>query len=655
MHELSIDIETFSDQDIKQSGSYKYVQSPNFEILLFAYSYDRGPVHVLDFTAGEQNSLEFYQVRQMMQDPGVIKRAYNATFEWYCLNKFYNAPLEQWRCTQFHGLFCGYPMGLANVGAALGIPQDMRKMGMGKSLIRTFCVPQKPTKANGFRTRTLPHHEPEKWQLFKKYCGGDVTAEMEIERRLTAFQVPDEEQALWCLDHRINATGVMVDRQMVEAAIDLSNASTAALLTEAISLSGVSNPKSRDQLKNWLTEELDEELPDLKKDTVKALLKRVDDDTVRRVLEIRQELAKTSVTKYAAMLASVCDDDRIRGLLQHYGANRTGRWAGRLVQVQNLPQNHLKALALARQLAKERKTLNLDMLYGNIPDTLSQLIRTAFIPRPGCVYHVADFSAIEARVIAWMAGERWRLEVFATHGKIYEASASAMFGIPLAEITKALRQQGKVAELALGYQGGEAALEKMDKGHAIPQEQYGEIVKKWRASNARIVDFWHGLEAAALSVVRNGVPVGIYRLLFARESDSSTGQDFLTVRLPSGRKLYYVRPRLTLNQWGRDSIQYEGMDQKTKKWGVSDLYGGKLAENVTQAIARDCLAISIQRLDATGRLPVMHVHDEVITEGPDDPNELKKICAIMGQSIPWAPGLLLKAEGFTTPFYKKDE
>lgn len=668
MMHLSIDIETFSDVNIKKAGLYRYVQSPAFEVLLFAYSLDGSPVQVVDFTQGEQLPQGIYNA---LVDPTIAKHAYNAAFEWYCLSKFLRATpefreswLSQWHCTMLHGLYCGYTAGLAATGEALGLPQDKRKLGIGASLIRTFCVPCKPTRSNGYRTRTLPHHEPEKWQLFKQYCAQDVVTEMEIERRLSAFPVPEEEQTLWQLDQQINARGVRVDMQLVDSALAIDEATTQKLTSEAIMLSGLSNPKSVQQLTKWLEDEIDDEIPDLRKETVKDLLKGdLESDAARRVLEIRQQLSKTSTKKYAAMREAVCDDGRIRGLLQFYGANRTGRWAGRLVQVQNLPQNHLPALDYARELAMGRNNAALQILYGEIPGTLSQLIRTAFIPSPGHIFVVADFSAIEARVIAWLAGEQWAIEAFATHGKIYEATASQMFGVPITDIVKgkpeyALRQKGKIATLALGYQGGPGALVKMGAlKQGLTEDELPEIVRRWRDANKRIVDLWYAVENAALTTMQTGQPSGARGILFAREGDYATGQDFLTITLPSGRKLYYVKPFLAPNQWGNDSLHYYGMNQQSKKWEVVDTYGGKLVENIVQATARDCLAVAMQRLETNGYKIVMHVHDEVIVDllpGTDTETELEVVCGIMGEPISWAPGLLLKAAGFVSEFYKKD-
>lgn len=654
---LSIDIETFSSVDIRKSGLYRYVQSPDFQILLFAYSYDGEPVKIVDVASGERlpQSVIFD-----LNDPNVIKHAYNASFEWYCLNKFFNTSIEQWHCTMLHGLYCGYTAGLAATAVALGLPEDKRKMGIGSALIRTFCVPTKPSKTNGQRIRTLPHHEPEKWQLFKNYCIQDVVTEMEVERRLSSFPVPEQEQNLWVLDQIINAHGVAVDEDLIDSAMFCSEITTAELMDEAIKISGLQNPKSVKQLTGWLETETGEEITDLTKGNVKELIKTIDSETAKRMLEIRQELSKTSVKKYTAMRAAVCEDGRVRGLLQFYGANRTGRWAGRLVQVQNLPRNYLETLGHARDCVKGKKVDALKLVYGNIPDTLSQLIRTAFVPSEGNIFVVADFSAIEARVIAWLAGEQWRLDVFATHGKIYEASASQMFGVPIELIKKGnpeydLRQKGKVAELALGYQGGSGALIAMGAlGMGLTEEELPEIVRRWRGSNRRIVDLWYSIENAALEVMRTGNPVGVNSLIIAREVDYKNNQDFLTITLPSQRKLFYAKPFLRKNDWDKDSIAYSGINQDTKKWETVNTYGGKLTENVVQAIARDCLAVSLLRLYGVGYKTVMHVHDEVILDVPAGDADLNAACEIMGQPIPWAPGLLLKADGFITKFYKKD-
>lgn len=653
MWHLSIDIETYSSVDIKKAGLYKYVQSPDFEILLFAYSFSDDPnVTIIDLAKGEQ--VPAYVI-QALADPRVIKHAYNAAFEWYSLSKFWTTPLEQWRCTQIHGLYCGYPAGLGKVGEALGLPQDKRKMGVGTSLIRTFCVPiKKPVKTNGYRARTLPHHEPEKWELFKQYCIGDVVAEMEILRRLSVFPVPDQEWKLWQLDLRINARGIACDLQLVEGALAVNEQITSELMTEAVQLSGLDNPKSVQQLKKWLSEEIGEEVEDLKKETVSGLIKTVDDSRAKRVLEIRRELSKTSVKKYQAMKTVACEDGRVRGLLQFYGANRTGRWAGRLVQVHNLPKNKMETLEFARQLVRDRRVDMLKLMYGNVPDTLSQLIRTAFVAPDGKQLHVADFSAIEARVLAWLAGEQWRLDVFKGHGKIYEASASQMFGIPIEEIDKELRQRGKVSELALGYQGGKGALISMgalDMG--LAEEELPEIVLRWRNANRRICDLWFAFEQAAIEVMETGQPVGVRGILFARESHHENNLDFFTIQLPNGRKLYYVEPRLAQNDFGKQALHYMGPDQETGKWALINTYGGKLVENIVQAIARDCLAVTLEKAEQAGYETVLHVHDELGIES-DRPEDLDRVLEIMAQPIDWAPGLPLSAAGFSTNFYMKD-
>ena len=659
MHHLSIDLETYSSVPIAKAGAQKYIQSPDFEILLFAYSLDGGDVHIIDLAQGE---LLPQWLASALSDPQYIKHAYNASFEWGCLSKFMGTlPIDQWRCTMFHGLYCGYTAGLDATGKALGLPADKQKLSTGKALIRYFCVPCAPTKTNGGRTRNYPRHDPAKWALFKEYCIGDVTTEMEILHRLENFPVPPELEKQWQTDVLINARGVAVDMNMVRGALWIGETTRDQLTEEAVTLSGLINPNSVKQLMQWLEEELDEELTDLRKDTVSRLLNgNLTNDTARRMLEIRQELGKTSTKKYNAIEAAVCADGRVRGLLQFYGANRTGRWAGRLVQVQNLPRTYVEPLPLARDLVKRRETASLRALFGSVPDTLSQLIRTSFIAEPGNALVDADFSAIEARVISWLAGESWRLDVFRTHGKIYEASASQMFGVPLERIKKgnpeyALRQKGKVAELALGYQGSTGALIKMgalDMG--LTEAELPDIVNRWRDANKRIRDLWYSMEAAAVQVIQTGQPVGLRSLVLAREMDAGNNLDFLTIRLPSGRKLYYAHPLLGQNQWGKPSITYMGMDQTTKKWKLIETYGGKLVENCVQAIARDCLAEAIERLEAANYPVVFHVHDEVVVECAAERASLDDIAAIMGQPVSWAPDLPLGADGWVGAFYKKD-
>jgi DNA polymerase len=660
---LSIDLETYSDVNLKKAGLYRYVQSPAFEILLFAYSLDGAPTQVVDMAQGEKIPLE---VVHALTDPQCLKHAYNAAFEWYCLSKYMGVqlPPSQWRDTMLHGLYAGYTAGLDATGRALGIPEDKQKLATGKALIRYFCVPCKPTKSNGGRTRNYPHHDPEKWELFKTYNGQDVVAEMEIERRLSVFPVPDFVQKQWETDLLINARGVAVDMDFCEGALELGETIRAQLTDEAVQLSGLQNPNSVKQLARWLSAETGDDITSLRKETIKELLGRDNADHVQRMLEIRQELGKTSTKKYDAIEAAVCDDGRVRGLLQFYGANRTGRWAGRLVQVQNLPRTYTEPLEFARELVKGRKLDALRTVYGSPNDTLSQLIRTAFVAAPGNVLIDADFSAIEARVISWLADEEWRLEVFRTHGKIYEASASQMFGVPLERIKKgnpeySLRQRGKVAELALGYQGGVPAMRQMDTGKLLADlsdEEIKDIVDKWRNTNPKIRNLWYSFNDAAIRVIQNGGSLRVRCCTFARECDCIRGTTCMTISLPSGRKLYYVEPAVGENRWGGPSITYMGVNDKNK-WGRIETYGGKLVENVVQAIARDCLAQAIEHLEAAGLPVVFHIHDEVVIDtAAFDTNDamLDKVVKIMSTPIPWAEGLPLGADGWVGAFFKKD-
>lgn len=660
MDHLSIDLETFSSVPIAKAGAQKYIASPDFEILLFAYSLNGAPPVCCDIAQGEH--LPDW-VLDALCDPQCLKHAYNAAFEWGCLSKFMGRqlPPEQWRCTMFHGLYAGYPAGLDAAGRALGLPEDKRKLSTGKALIRYFCVPCTPTKSNGGRRRNLPNHDPARWELFKEYNAQDVTTEMEIERRLSLITVPDWLQRQWETDLLINARGVAVDMEMVSGALEIGATVRERLTQEAVRISGLNNPNSVQQLSAWLEQETGEEVTDLRKDTVAKMIAQAPDiPGVQRMLEIRQELGKTSTKKYDAIEQAVCPDGRVRGLLQFYGANRTGRWAGRLVQVQNLPRTYTQPLELARNLVKQRKLDNLRLIYGSVPDTLSQLIRTAFVASDGNVLIDADFSAIEARVISWLAGEQWRLEVFKTHGKIYEASASQMFGVPIERIKKgnpeyALRQKGKVAELALGYQGGAGALINMgalDMG--IPENDLPDIVQRWRDTNKRICDLWYKTNSAAVEAISTGSSVGVGRLLVSCEYDAAHEVEYLTVLLPSGRKLYYNSPQIGENKWGGPSISYMGMDQTTKKWKRIETYGGKLVENCVQAVARDCLAQAIENLEAKGLPVVFHIHDEVVIDCRADTATLDDVVNIMSQPIPWAPGLPLNADGWVGGFFKKD-
>ena len=967
MKSISIDLETYSGVDIKKAGLYKYVESPDFEILLFAYSIDGKAVKIIDLEQGE--SIPQY-IFDALADPFIIKRAFNASFEWFCLSKYLglkypNDWLPMWRDTMLHGLYCGFTAGLGITAKAVGLPIEKRKLTTGKSLIKLFCTPTKPSKKNGGRTRTLPHHEPEKWELFKDYCIQDVEVEKEIESKLANFPVPDNEQKLWELDQRINAFGVEVDKQLIDGALYINAISTDQLTKEAVALTGLNNPNSTQQLTDWLNEK-GLEIDNLQKGTVSELVENTSGD-IKRMLEIRLELSKTSIKKYQTMEAAAGEGDRVRGLMQFYGANRTGREAGRLVQVQNLPRNYLSTLGIARDLVKDKNAEALKVIYGNVPDTLSQLIRTAFVPTEGNLLLVSDFSAIEARVIAWLAGETWRLDVFNSHGKIYEASASQMFGVPIDLIVKgnpeyALRQKGKVAELACiakgqlvltdkgtvpieeitldhkvwdcngfvkhdgiiyrgtkevityeglkatpdhivwvegeqepirfgdaatsgacllqsgngrrairlgdnhkprktlekelakpksinrvfklrsgsvdvlaqpkkrkvkglssvlaaeknpkvagpkinsgkttlleskgqelqelrrqgysiqirlcseswaldtresrtlgsksrirsdrhkrelrawkyqiytssrepsqsknihiakldprgvalcplsgnqkavvghvsgtghwgsqksrtrktqklenyrekievydilncgprnrftvsdclvhncGYQGGVGALKRMGAEEmGLSEDDMGETIKRWRSANRRIVDLWYAIENAALSVMRTGQAAGIKGLIIARESDILNGLDFLTVRLPSGRKLFYANPFLSDNDFGKEAVHYWGLN--LHKWEKLSTYGGKMVENIIQAIARDCLMVTLDRVDKLGYKTVFHVHDEVVIDVPKEDADLDKVVDLMSEPISWAPGLPLDADGFVSTYYKKD-
>lgn len=662
---LSIDIETRSSVDIGKAGAYKYAQSPDFQILLFAYQMGEEPVEIIDLANGERLPNE---LAAALSDPDVIKHAYNAAFEWYCLNRAgFETPIDQWRCTMAHGLYCGYTAGLDATGKAIGLPQDKQKLATGKALIRYFCVPCKPTRNNGNRTWNQPWHDPKKWDLFKEYCKQDVVTEHEILARLKQFPVPDAEEQQWQMDVLMNAYGVRVDTDLIDGALYIDGISTQKLTDEAVRLTGLANPNSVAQLVPWLNDhsrkspEDPDVFQDIQKATVTEALGKPDEfpEEVLQMLRIRQQLGKTSIKKYVAMDTAKGEGDRVRGLTQYYGANRTGRWAGRLVQMQNLPRNYIKTLDYARKVVKAKNYDGLKLLYGNVPDTLSQLIRTAFIPSEGHKFVVTDFSAIEARVIAWLAGEQWVNEVFATHGKIYEATASQMFGVPVDKIAKgnpeyALRQKGKVATLALGYQGGTSALIAMGALQmGLTEEELPDIVQRWRQANPRIRDLWYAVENAALAVMQTAQPQAIYGLIFALEGDLVYGQSFLTVQLPSGRKLYYPKPFLKENQFGKLALHYYTVGQQTRKWEVASTYGGKMTENIVQAVARDCLAVTLERIAAKHLQVVFHVHDEVIIDAPME-TTVDEICGLMAEPIPWAPGLILKGAGFESNYYMKD-
>ena len=648
MRILSIDIETFSSVDLTKCGVYKYTESEDFEILLFAYAFDDEDIKIIDLAQGEKLPKE---VIEAIYSTNVIKSAFNAQFERVCLSKYLSIelPIEQWRCSMVHSLTLGLPGSLENVAKCLNL--KTQKMDEGKNLIRYFSIPCKPNKSNDGRTRNLPSHDKEKWELFKEYCKRDVEVEREIRRKIENFDMTDKELKLWHLDQKINDYGVNVDRELVKNAIKCDEEYQRELKKEALSLTKLENPNSPTQLKKWL-ESRGLEVSSLSKANVEELLDKTKDSTVRRVLELRQEMSKASVKKYDAMERAMCEDFKIRGLLQFYGA-LTGRWAGRLVQVHNLPRNNMEDLDLARQLLLNGDYETLEILFDSISDVLSQLIRTAFIPSFNSRFIIADFSAIEARVIAWLAGEKWRMDVFNSHGKIYEASASQMFKVPLEEIHKGspLRQKGKIAELALGYGGSKGALISMGAlKMGLTEDELPELVAAWRKSNPNIVNLWWDIENAAISAVKEMETVNMqYGLKFSYRSG------ILFITLPSGRSLAYIRPRIEIDErFGKDKLTYEGIEPNTRKWGRVDTYGGKLTENIIQAIARDCLAESMLSLDDRGYKIAFHVHDEVVLDVPNNFGSLEEVEDIMGMDISWAPGLPLRAEAFESNYYKKD-
>lgn len=654
MRHLNIDIETYSPNDIS-FGVYKYCESEEFEILLFSYAYDFGEVHVIDLSSGE--TIPDDVVLDLKRDE-VVKHAYNAQFEITCLNRAgYQTFVEQWRCTMIHGAYLGYPMGLAKLGKALGLPRDKLKDKAGAALIRYFSVPCKPTKKNGGRTRNLPKHDPDKWAAYISYNKQDVVTEMECYRRLSVFPIPEEVERQWQIDIRMNATGVGIDRQLVEGALTIDEENKKALLEEAYELTGLSNPNSRNQLLDWLNSNTNLELEKLTKDSVAAAMTDAD-DVAKKVLTIRKKLAKSSVSKYEMMASATGQDGRLRGTLQFYGANRTGRWAGRLLQVQNLPRNYIVNLDIARDLVKKSDRVGLGLLFGDVSDTLSQLIRTAIVAKDGYTLCVADFSAIEARVIAWLSGETWRQKVFAEGGDIYCASASSMFGVPVVKhgVNGHLRQKGKVAELALGYCGGVNALKAMgalDMG--LTEEELPNIVELWRQASPKIKELWYTVEKAAVYTVTTGNPMTIdHGITFRLEVDPFYGYRYMTIELPSGRKLFYPDPHIKLNNFDKEAVHFK--TQLNNAWVTESTYGGKLVENITQAVARDCLALTLMRLSENGLPAIMHIHDEAVIEVPKDEADeyLDIVEKTFALPIPWAEGLVLTAAGFTNDYYMKD-
>ena len=648
MRTLSIDIETYSATDLKKAGTYRYAEDKDFQVLLFAYAYDDEPVRVIDRAQGEEIPAS---VVADITSPHVLKSAFNANFEITCLRTLFpEIDPDQWECTMIKAGMLGLPMNLDGMAKALKL--DTQKMAAGKALIRYFSVPCKPTIKNGGRTRNLPRHDMEKWELFREYCGMDVEVERGGRDKMDFFSISDTEHKLWVLDQQIVGKGVLIDQKLVENAIRIDAEQSEILTDEARKLTGLENPNSGMQLRNWLGKHYGKPVKSLAKGAMPELLESSPSEKVTKVLKLNQELSKTSTAKYQTMLDVVCKDGRAKGLLQFYGANRTGRWAGRKVQLQNLPQNHLRDLDLARETVLEGDRGMVELLYGNVADTLSQLIRTALVAPKGSRFIVADYSAIEARVIAWLAGEKWRNDVFATHGKIYEASASQMFGVPVEQITKdsPLRQKGKIAELALGYQGGVGAMKAMGgERMGLSEDEMKDIVYNWRAKSPAIVELWRGLEQAATGVVLNPHREGSFRgIKFFNK------HGLLWMQLPSGRHLCYAQPKMGTNRFGSPSIVYMGIDQMTRKWAQQETYGGKLTENCVQAIARDCLALAMLRLDERGYHITMHVHDEIVVEEPYNGRTVEDVCSIMAEPIEWAKGLLLPADGYETDYYKKD-
>lgn len=652
MYKLHIDIETYSSLDLKTVGIYKYVESIDFEILLVAYAFDDEPIKIIDLANGEVMPDELIKG---LSDPLEEKHAHNAAFERQAFKQYgYDIPISEWRCSMIKAAYCGFPLSLEALSKAMKLG-DKGKSSTGKALIKYFTMPCKPTKVNGQRLRNLPEHDPDKWEEFKLYCINDVEAERGVGDKLSDYDIPETERLNYILDQEINDRGIEIDLSMAKEAYKMDVKHSAILAGQMKKLTGVENPNSPAQLKKWLSDATGENITTLAKDTIDPLIKKTGPGLVSDVLELRKKLGKTSTKKYATMLSCACDDNRARGLFQFYGANRTGRWAGRLIQMQNLPQNHLgDFLEGAREMVAAGDYDLATMLYDDISSVLSQLIRTTFVAKKDHIFAVADFSAIEARVIAWLAGEQWRLDVFNSHGKIYEASASMMFGVPIEEVTKGsdYRAKGKVAELALGYQGSVGALSKMDTNNDIDEAEKPRIVKKWRAKSPAIVEMWGDIEAAAKRAIKTWGSIHYKSLIFEYNGKA------LTIQLPSGRKLFYQSPSFTINKFKQESIKYRGMDQTTKQWVYVDTYGGKLVENIVQAIARDLLAEAMLRLDTCyGYHIVMHVHDEAVCEIPLNGREEKNLhhmCEFMSENPPWAKDLPLAADGYTTPFYKKD-
>ena len=641
---LEADIESYSDVDLIKCGVYAYADSPAFEILLFAYSFDGGETQIIDLAQGEKLPAE---VEDAIFDVSVTKTAYNANFERTCLSKHFGRyiPPESWHCSAVQAAMLALPRSLEDVGRVLGL--DEQKMKEGKELIRYFCVPCKPTKANGGRTRNLPCHAPEKWELFKTYCKRDVDVEKSIRRKLHNFPIPESEMELYRLDQRINDRGVLVDMELVRNAVSCERLHKEVVTKRAYELTGLENPNSVAQLKGWLGDK-GMEAESLSKKAVADMIAETDGE-VAELLRLRLMLAKTSVKKYEAIERSACSDGRVHGMLMFYGANRSGRWSGKNVQLHNLPKNYLPDLELARDLVKQGRFEDIELLYDSTPNVLSELIRTAFIPKPGCRFVVADFSAIEARVMGWLSGEEWVLDVFRGDGKLYEMTASRMFGIPMAEIGKGSpeRAKGKVASLSCQYGGstnGLISMGALDMG--LTEDELPPLVAAWRKANPHMVQFWWDVDAAAIKAVREKQKTKVGKIIFEYKSG------ILFITLPSGRKLSYVKPRMAVNKFGRDGLTYEGISEN-KKWSRIETYGPKLVENIVQGTARDLLAEAMLRVEEKGYPIVMHCHDEIIAEVPEGIGSVDEMCEIMAIQPTWAEGLPLRADGYSCSFYQK--
>lgn len=654
---LFIDVETYSSVDIKESGAYKYIESPDFEILIIGYALDDGPVKIVDLAQGEEMPEEF---EEALLDPDCVKVAHNAVFERLSFKRIgYNVPAEQWYCTSVKAAYCGLPLSLDGVSKALNLTD--KKLDTGKALIKYFSCPCKATRVNGMRTRNYPEHAPEKWEMYKEYNKYDVLAEREIFKRLEAYIIPDIERKMYVLDQNINDRGILVDMELAESAIAVDNTYTSILTQHAQQLTGLENPNSPVQIRQWIEKTTGCVVMSLSKETMPDLMKEFADyPDVIELLNIRKKLSKTSIKKYYAMLNCAMKDHRARGTFQFYGANRTGRWAGRLLQLQNLSKNHISHIEVPREMIRARDWESVEMMYDDVADILSQLVRTALIASPGKVFSVADFSAIEARVISWLANEKWRMDVFHGDGKIYEATGAKMFNVPISAITKGsvLRDKSKISELALGYEGSLGALKRMGgECMGLSDTEMMSLVHKWRSANPAIVDMWKEIDEASKEAVRYQRPVSCT----CRNIIFDCNGEFMTIQLPSGRKLFYYGPKFKDKKIGRSTMPtrvlcYQRVVQETKQWGEIDTYGGKLTENIVQAISRDLLGNSMLNLEANDYHPVCHIHDEVLCEVPEENAQAyyEEMASIMGTPPEWASDLPLRADGYTTPFYLKD-